>query len=285
MIVNVGSIGGKVALPWMTSVQRLEICAGLTHRRAAHGAAARRRPHHAGLPGLREDRLSEECQRRPGARKVQQGAPVRHHRGTSAPGPSAGVWSAMRAPSLRRARAGFSCSPCGCFPRSWNPHGGDERNGMILRLKRTPGIYVVGFMGAGKVHRGPPSGPSAGLELLRYRRRNRGRRKDGRSRRSLRRAARPEFRRIESGNHPPARPLDRTRPSRGAGARRRRLHVAGEPRAAREQRHQRLAGLPFEKCRSGASPQATHRAPGPRSRAFAALYQTRREPTAWPTSA
>ena len=49
---------------------------------------------------------------------------------------------------------------------------------MNLKLKRTPGIYVVGFMGAGKTHRRPPSGPSSGLELLRYRRRNRGRRED-----------------------------------------------------------------------------------------------------------
>ena len=29
-------------------------------------------------------------------------------------------------------------------------HGGDERNRMNLRLKRTPGIYVVGFMASGK---------------------------------------------------------------------------------------------------------------------------------------
>src|ERR1700730_6747623 len=30
------------------------------------------------------------------------------------------------------------------------PYGGDERDGMNLRLKRTPGIYMVGFMGSGK---------------------------------------------------------------------------------------------------------------------------------------
>ncbi len=30
------------------------------------------------------------------------------------------------------------------------PHGGIERYGMNLRLKRTPGIYVVGFMASGK---------------------------------------------------------------------------------------------------------------------------------------
>src|SRR5438034_612816 len=29
-------------------------------------------------------------------------------------------------------------------------YGGHQRNGMILKLKRTPGIYIVGFMGAGK---------------------------------------------------------------------------------------------------------------------------------------
>jgi shikimate kinase len=29
-------------------------------------------------------------------------------------------------------------------------HGKDQRNGMNLRLKRTPGIYLAGFMGAGK---------------------------------------------------------------------------------------------------------------------------------------
>src|ERR1039458_907343 len=44
--------------------------------------------------------------------------------------------------------AGFGHAP---VPgRSGGAHGKDQWNGMNLRLKRTPGIYVVGFMGAGK---------------------------------------------------------------------------------------------------------------------------------------
>src|SRR5438105_14816219 len=35
-------------------------------------------------------------------------------------------------------------------PDRRGPHGRDEWNRMNLKLKRTPGIYVVGFMGVGK---------------------------------------------------------------------------------------------------------------------------------------
>ena len=89
---------------------------------------------------------------------------------------------------------------------------------MNLKLKRTPGVYLVGFMASGKSTVGRASGAPAGLELLRHRPRDRIRREDC-HRRAVRQRGEPEFRRIEARNPAAARALDRARTAGGAGAR------------------------------------------------------------------
>ena len=103
-----------------------------------------------------------------------------------------------------------------------SPHGGDERNGMNLKLKRTPGIYVVGFMASGKSTIGRHLAHRLGWNFFDtddeieaaekmtiaeiFEHPGRGRVPAHRNR-----------------DHPPARALDRAWPAGGAGAGRRRL--------------------------------------------------------------
>ena len=84
MIVNVGSIAGKVPLPWMTLYSVSKYALGRAHRLPAHGTEARRHPHHARLPRLRADQFSEERALRPDTAPRGQGAPICHHAETCA---------------------------------------------------------------------------------------------------------------------------------------------------------------------------------------------------------
>jgi len=58
--------------------------------------------------------------------------------------------SAVPAPSSRPRRLDSGGARAACFPPPSSPHGWDERVRMNLKLKCTPGIYVVGFMASGK---------------------------------------------------------------------------------------------------------------------------------------
>ena len=80
MIVNVGSIGGKVVLPWMTLYSVTKSALGALTEGQRVELMAFRCAHHAGLPGLREDRISEANVRcRTDPRKSAKGAPLRHY--------------------------------------------------------------------------------------------------------------------------------------------------------------------------------------------------------------
>ena len=116
MIVNVGSIGGKVVLPWMTLYSVTKSALGALTEGLRMELMRRWHPHHAGLPRLCEDRIPEERPRRPGPRERPEGAPLRHHSRSAAPKPFAAVWSATPAPWSRPAPAGSSSLAMRLFP-------------------------------------------------------------------------------------------------------------------------------------------------------------------------
>ena len=99
---------------------------------------------------------------------------------------------------------------------------------MNLKLKRTPGIYVVGFMASGKSTVGRHLAHRLGWNFFDTDSRNRGGREDHHrgTFREARRAGVPPHR---DRDHPPARALDRARPSRCARAWRRGVRLPGEP--------------------------------------------------------
>ena len=170
----------------------------------------------------------------------------------------AAAWSATRAPIVTPAvglvsGAGVAAVPLDCG----SSHGGDERNGMILKLKRTPGIYVVGFMASGKSTVGRHLAHRLGWNFFDTDEEIEAAEKMTIAEIFTTRGE-AEFRRIESRHHPAACPVDRARPSGGAGAGRRRVRGAGESAGACRKRHQRVAGL---SVRGGAAAGGQHDAP------------------------
>ena len=157
------------------------------------------------------------------------------------------------------------CSPCGCFPSIVRiAHGRHQRNRMNLKLKRTPGIYVVGFMAAGKSTVGRHLAHRLGWNFFDTDAEIEAAEKTAIADLFATRGE-PEFRRIETDiirQH--VRWIERGRPAvlaLGGGA------FASPPTATcSKQRHHRLAGLPFETVAAAACAQATHSPAGARSR-------------------
>ena len=117
---------------------------------------------------------------------------------------------------------------------------------MNLKLKRTPGIYVVGFMASGKSTVGRHLAHRLGWNFFDTDDGNRSRGK-GDDRRNLRRSRRAGVPPHRSRDPAAARALDRARASRGAGAGRRRLRGIRQPRAARGTTGSRVwLDCPFE---------------------------------------
>src|SRR5579884_286135 len=132
------------------AVLGVEICARRTHRRAPDGAEARWYSRDDGLSRLREHGFSAT---RPGRRSSGAGEAqprVQNYAGT--------VRRSDRARSGARRQDGGDARRGLAFRRSRAADAGHRRRAdgtdlsraMILKLKRTPGIYVVGFMAAGK---------------------------------------------------------------------------------------------------------------------------------------
>ena len=99
MIVNVGSIAGKLTLPWMTLYSASKSAVGsftegLRMELQRDGVRAM-----LVCPGYVKTGLPEECHRRPGAAQSAAGAAVRHHTRSGAPRTCGAAWSATRAPS------------------------------------------------------------------------------------------------------------------------------------------------------------------------------------------
>ena len=136
MIVNVGSIGGKVVLPWMTLYSVTKSALGGADGRPARRTHGLRRAHHAGLSGLREDRISSQCAGRSNPRKGTEGAPLRDHsrRVRRSHPPRRGARCPHRgyAPFGLALRDRHEAVPVDCRVA----HGGHQRNGMILKLKQ-----------------------------------------------------------------------------------------------------------------------------------------------------
>ena len=151
MIVNVGSIAGKLTLPWMTLYSASKSAVGsLTEGLRME---LQRDGVHAMLvcPGYVKTGFQKNVSVGQAPPKVQQGRRFAITAGAVRRRPSGAEWSATPAPSWRRP-SGWSfvfAQPAVSLHRA-EPDGGDERNGMNLKLKRTPGIYVVGFMASGK---------------------------------------------------------------------------------------------------------------------------------------
>ena len=274
MIVNVGSIGGKVVLPWMTLYSVTKYALGaLTEglRMELHG---RRHPHHAGLPRLCEDRISAARPRRPGPRNRAEGAPLRHH--PAAMRRSHSPRCGARCPHRGHAALGLDSGPrLRLFPAIVRiAHGRHQRNRMNLKLKRTPGIYVVGFMG-------PANAPSAAVWPTAW---------AGVSSISMPKSkppktspsptfSKPAARRNSAASKPPsppARPLDRARPPA--------VMALGGGAFAQPANRELLADngitvwldCPFETVQRRVA-QASHRPLARDPEAFAALYASRRD--------
>ncbi len=98
---------------------------------------------------------------------------------------------------------------------------------MILKLKRTPGIYLVGFMASGKTTIGRLLADRLGWQFS-----DLDEEIEAQQRTTIAEIfdtrGEPEFRRIESAAHPRARALDRARASHGGGPGRRRVRAAGK---------------------------------------------------------
>ena len=278
MIVNVGSIGGKMTLPWMTIYSASKYAVGsLTEGLRME---LRRDGVNTMLvcPGLREDRFSEECARR--ARrptKVHARAPRRR----SAPEECA---LAIRRGVERDARtivtpaAGWllvlaiAPVPLDCG----SSHGGDERNGMNLKLKRTPGIYVVGFMASGKSTVGRHLAHRLGWSFFDTDDEIEAAEKMTIAEIFTTRGE-AEFRRIETEIIRQHVRLDRARPAGGAGAGRRSVRGTGQSGTARRTTASPCGWIARSKSCSGGSRQATHRPLARDPEKFAALYEARRE--------
>src|SRR5262249_52422608 len=111
---------------------------------------ARRCAHAAGVPRLRQDFLPAALLRRHAAGQNSQRTQVCHHARTvrarhpprhRARCSDRRYTSARLAVGARLALVSLDCRA---------PYGGDARDRMNLKLKRTPGVYLVGFMASGK---------------------------------------------------------------------------------------------------------------------------------------
>ncbi len=99
MIVNIGSIGGKIVLPWSTLYSASKYAVGaLTEGLRME---LRRDGVHAMLvcPGYVKTGFQEHVRGGRRAGRCAAQPPLRHHRRSNAPRPSAAEWSAMPAPS------------------------------------------------------------------------------------------------------------------------------------------------------------------------------------------
>ena len=98
MIVNVGSIGGKVTLPWMTLYSASKSALGVAHRRPAHGTERDGVRTMLVCPGYVKTGFQKNVLRRPGARARCARRAASPSRPSSARAPSAAAWSATPAP-------------------------------------------------------------------------------------------------------------------------------------------------------------------------------------------
>jgi len=95
----------------------------------------------------------------------------------NAPRVSGAAWSATRARNDAARGMAAGGASAAAAARRGGAHGAHEWNGMNLRLKQTPGIYLLGFMATGK-STVDATWRTGWLEFLRSRRRNRGSRED-----------------------------------------------------------------------------------------------------------
>ena len=276
VIVNVSSIGGKSPLPWCTlySATKYAVSAlteGLRVELRRDGVRTMLVCPGYVMTGFQEQRAS--ASRPPGVVRARRFAITagRVRRGHP---PRRGARRAHRGRAARRLDSGGASAPVPAA--GGGAHGGVERDRMNLKLKHTPGIYLVGFMGSGKSTVGRSLAAPAGVELLRYRRRNRAGREARPSRRSSPRAASrvPPHR---SGDGPAARPLDRARPARGGGAGRRRFRRPRPTASCSATTASRCGWIARSKPWRAAWRSDPHRPLARDPEQFQALYQARRE--------
>ena len=233
MIVNVGSIGGKMTLPWLTLYSASKYAVGsLTEGLRME---LRRDNVHAMLvcPGYVRTEFSAECDRR-AVRRATSGA-----RAGSPSRPSNAPRRSARGVERRRADGNGARARDGCLVALYRLFPGEAQRrmaamvgtGMNLKLKRTPGIYLVGFMGSGKSTVGRHLAHRMGWNFFDTDHEIESAEKTTIAELFEQRGE-PEFRRIESRDPAAARALDRTRPAGRAGAGRRRVRGPGKPRVA-----------------------------------------------------
>src|SRR5436190_18446362 len=175
--------------------------------------------------------------------------------------------------------AGDGVDPGGTLPpvsgRGAAPHGGDGGAGMNLKLKRTPGIYLVGFMASGKSTIGRHLAHRMGWNFFDTDHEIEAAEKTSIAELFEQRGE-PEFRRIEAEiirQH--VRWIERGRPAvlaLGGGA----FTIPANRELLAENGITVWLDCPFETVKHRVG-QASHRPLARDPEAFAALYQSRRE--------
>ena len=153
---------------------------------------------------------------------------------------------------------------------------------MNLKLKRTPGIYLVGFMAAGKTTIGRLLAHRLGWSFFDIDEEIEAQK--GVHRRDFRYARRARVSPDRDRGHSRARALDRTRAARRAGAGRRRFRGAGELELLENNGITIWLDCPFETVQRRVA-QASHRPLARDRKALAALYRSRGPRTRAPLTA